>query len=328
MLGKELSFKMNKSVEAIEISGIRKFFNKVSKYPNAISLTLGQPDFDVPSRVKNAIIKAVEDGKSKYTANAGIVELREEISKFLRTLDINYDKDEIMITVGGSEALFSVLMGLLNKGDKVLVPSIGYPAYESITKMLEGETVVYNLNDDFTINIDSLEEGIKNGAKVLILSYPSNPTGALLSKEDRDSLHKIIKENDVTVITDEIYSSLCFEDNYYSVAQYNDIKDKIIYVSGFSKMFSMTGLRLGYVACNKKFLNEFIKVHQYGVSCAPSIVQWGALEGLKYCLDDVENMKNSFKERMEYVYFELVKMGFDVVKPKGAFYILPSIKKI
>ena len=136
MLGKELSFKMNKSVEAIEISGIRKFFNKVSKYPNAISLTLGQPDFDVPSRVKNAIIKAVEDGKSKYTANAGIVELREEISKFLKTLDINYDKDEIMITVGGSEALFSVLMGLLNKGDKVLVPSIGYPAYESITKML------------------------------------------------------------------------------------------------------------------------------------------------------------------------------------------------
>ena len=192
MLGKELSFKMNKSVEAIEISGIRKFFNKVSKYPNAISLTLGQPDFDVPSRVKNAIIKAVEDGKSKYTANAGIVELREEISKFLKTLDINYDKDEIMITVGGSEALFSVLMGLLNKGDKVLVPSIGYPAYESITKMLEGKTVVYNLNDDFTINIDSLEEGIKNGAKVLILSYPSNPSGALLSKEDRDSLHKII----------------------------------------------------------------------------------------------------------------------------------------
>ena len=183
MLGKELSFKMNKSVEAIEISGIRKFFNKVSKYPNAISLTLGQPDFDVPSRVKNAIIKAVEDGKSKYTANAGIVELREEISKFLRTLDINYDKDEIMITVGGSEALFSVLMGLLNKGDKVLVPSIGYPAYESITKMLEGETVVYNLNDDFTINIDSLEEGIKNGAKVLILSYPSTQQELCLARK-------------------------------------------------------------------------------------------------------------------------------------------------
>ena len=327
MLGKELNFKMNKNVEAIEISGIRKFFNKVSKYPDAISLTLGQPDFDVPSRVKDAIIKAVNDGKSKYTANAGIVELREEISKFLKTLDINYDKDEIMITVGGSEALFSVLMGLLNKGDKVLVPSIGYPAYESITKMLEGDTIDYKLNDDFTINIDSLEEGIKRGGKVLILSYPSNPTGALLSKEDRDKLHKVIKENDILVVTDEIYSSLCFEDNYFSVAQYDDIKNKIIYVSGFSKMFSMTGLRLGYVACNKKFLNEFIKVHQYGVSCAPSIVQWGALEGLRYCLNDVENMKNSFKERMEYVYDELIKMGFDVVKPKGAFYILPSIKK-
>ncbi len=327
MQGKELNFKMNKNVQSIEISGIRKFFNKVSKYPDAISLTLGQPDFDVPSRVKDAIIKAINDGKSKYTANAGIVELREEISKFLKTLDINYNKDEIMITVGGSEALFAVLMGLLNRGDKVLVPSIGYPAYESITKMLEGEIIDYKLNDDFTIDINSLKEGIKNGGKVLILSYPSNPTGALLSKEDRDSLHKIIKENDVLVVTDEIYSSLCFEDSYYSIAQYSDIKDKIIYVSGFSKMFSMTGLRLGFVACDKKFLNEFIKVHQYGVSCAPSIVQWGALEGLRYCLGDVENMKNSFKERMEYVYDELIKMGFEVVKPKGAFYILPSIKK-
>lgn len=327
MLGKELNFNMNKNVESIEISGIRKFFNKVSKYPDAISLTLGQPDFDVPSKVKEAMVKAINEGKSKYTANAGIIELREEISKFLKTLDINYSKEEIMITVGGSEALFAILMGLLNRGDKVLIPSIGYPAYKSITEMLEGETIDYNLNEDFTIDINSLEEGIKKGAKALILSYPSNPTGALLSKEDRDKLHTIIKNNDVIVITDEIYSSLCFEDNYYSVAQYQDIKDKIIYVSGFSKMFSMTGLRLGYVACSEKFLNEFIKVHQYGVSCAPSIVQWGALEGLKSCLDDVENMKNSFNERMEYVYNELVKMGLDVIKPKGAFYILPSIKK-
>lgn len=318
---------MNTNVQQIEISGIRKFSNKVAKYPNAISLTLGQPDFDVPEKIKDSITKALNDGKSVYTSNAGIPELREEICNHLGEFGIKYSKDEVLITVGGSEGLFAVMMGLLNDGDGVLVPSVGYPAYESITKMLGAKVIKYDLNDDFSINIDSLCQGINQGGKLLILSYPCNPTGALLSKDDRDRLVEIIKENEVLVLTDEIYSSLCFENDYYSVAQCKDIKSKVIYVSGFSKMFSMTGLRLGYIACDEKYIQEIIKVHQYAVTCAPSIIQWGAVEGLRSCMDDVEEMKKSFMERMEFVYKELIDMGIEVVKPNGAFYIFPSIKK-
>lgn len=319
---------MNKNVAQVEISGIRKFFNEVSKYPNAISLTLGQPDFKVPNGVKDAMIKAIEEGKTTYTANAGILELREEISKLLKnSFNIDFSKDEIIITVGGSEGLYASMTAVLNAGEKVLVPSIAYPAYESISKILGCEVLTYQLNTDFSVNIESLKEGIKKGGKLLILSYPCNPTGALLSKECRDELVNVIKENEILVLTDEIYSSLCFEEEYYSVAQLKEIKDKIIYVSGFSKMFSMTGLRIGYVACSKKIYEEVIKVHQYNVSCATSIAQYGALEGLKNCIRDVEMMKKSFEERMNFVYNRLIKMGLEVEKPKGAFYIFPNISK-
>lgn len=319
---------MNKNVMDIEISGIRKFYNEVLNYPEAISLTLGQPDFKVPKKVKEAMIRAIEEDKTTYTSNAGIVVLREEISNLLRNnFNIDFNRDEIIVTVGGSEGLYASMTAVLNPKDKVLIPSIAYPAYESISKILGCEVITYDLNEDFSVNVDSLKEGIKKGGKLLVLSYPSNPTGALLSKEGRDSLINIIKEEDILVLTDEIYSSLCFEEEYYSVAQCKDIKDKIIYVSGFSKMFSMTGLRIGYVACSKNIYDQVIKVHQYNSSCATSISQWGALEGLKSCMNDVENMKESFKERMNFTYERLKSMGLDVVKPKGAFYIYPNISK-
>lgn len=319
---------MNKNVIGVEISGIRKFYNEVVKFKDAISLTLGQPDFQVPEKIKKAMIKAIEDGKTTYTANAGIDELREEISKFLNgSFNIDFKRDDIIITVGGSEGLYASMTAILNPGDKVLIPSIAYPAYENISKILGCEVINYDLNKDFSVNIESLKEGIKKGGKLIILSYPSNPTGALLSKKGRDELVSIIKENDILVLTDEIYSSLCFEDEYYSVAQCKEIKDKLIYVSGFSKMFSMTGLRIGYVACSKIIYDQIIKVHQYNSSCATSISQFGALEGLKSCMNDVENMKESFKERMGFTYKRLIDMGLDVEKPKGAFYIYPNISK-
>lgn len=319
---------MNKNVMDIEISGIRKFYNEVLNYPEAISLTLGQPDFKVPKKVKEAMIRAIEEDKTTYTSNAGIVDLREEISNLLRnSFNIDFNRDEIIVTVGGSEGLYASMTAVLNPKDKVLIPSIAYPAYESISKILGCEVITYDLNEDFSVNIDSLKEGIKKGGKLLVLSYPSNPTGALLSKEGRDSLINIIKEEDILVLTDEIYSSLCFEEEYYSVAQCKDIKDKIIYVSGFSKMFSMTGLRVGYVACSKNIYDQVIKVHQYNSSCATSISQWGALEGLRSSMKDVKFMKESFKERMNFTYERLKSMGLDVVKPKGAFYIYPNISK-
>jgi aminotransferase len=316
------------NVTNIEISGIRKFYNKIIEVPEAISLTLGQPDFNVPENIKNAMIRAIVENKTTYTSNAGIIELREKISQFLNDYGISFEADEICLTIGGSEGLLSVFTTFINKGDKVMIPTPAYPAYESCIKLLGGQVVEYNLNDDFSINFQELEEKLDLvEPKLIIVSYPSNPTGAVLTKEDRDKLYELLISRETIIITDEIYSSLCFDENYYSISQFPSLKSKTILVSGFSKMFSMTGLRLGYVCANKVFMDQIMKVHQYNVSCAPSIVQWGAYEGLKTCLEDVEHMKNEFNRRKKYVYDRLVAMGMDTANPKGAFYIFPSISK-
>ncbi|MFL0247906.1 pyridoxal phosphate-dependent aminotransferase [Candidatus Clostridium stratigraminis] len=316
------------NVKNIEISGIRKFYNKVIDVPEALSLTLGQPDFNVPLKVKDAMIKAILENKTAYTSNAGIIELREKLSEFLSSFEINFKSEEICLTIGGSEGLLSVFTAFINKGDKVLIPSPAYPAYDSCIKLLGGHVIEYNLNKDFSINFQDLEEKLqKEQPKLMVVSYPSNPTGAVLSKEDRNKLYELLLNMPTIIISDEIYSSLCYEDNYYSISQFKELKSKIVLISGFSKMFSMTGLRLGYVCAHKKFMDEVMKVHQYNVSCAPSIVQWGAYEGLSSCLEDVENMKNEFKRRRDYVYERLLALGLDVTNPQGAFYIFPSIKK-
>ncbi|MCC9293291.1 pyridoxal phosphate-dependent aminotransferase [Clostridium sp. MT-14] len=318
---------ISRNVQSVEISGIRKFYNKVIQYPDAISLTLGQPDFNVPGKIKTAMIKAIEDNKTTYTSNAGIIELREEISKYLKGFHINYSKDEICITIGGSEALMDVFAALINSGDKILIPNPAYPAYESCVKILGGNIVTYNLKDDFSIDFDNLKRTLENEKpKVMVLSYPSNPTGAVLSGDDNRKLYNLIKKNKLIVISDEIYASLNFEKDYFSPAQYNDIKDHIILVSGFSKMFSMTGLRIGYVCAHKSFMDEIMKVHQYNVSCAPSISQWGAYTGLKSCMKDVDYMCSKFIERRDYIYNKLKSLGFELNLPRGAFYVFPSIK--
>lgn len=319
---------ISSNVSNIEISGIRKFFNKVTEVPKALSLTLGQPDFPVPGKIKSAMMKAIEENKTAYTSNAGLAELRDEVSSYLKSHEINYKPEEICITVGGSEGLLSVFMTLLNNGDKVLIPNPAYPAYESCVKLVGGTVVNYALNEDFTINFSNLKNTIaQEKPKVLVISYPSNPTGAVLSKSDRDKLYEILRDEDIIIVSDEIYSALCYDNSYYSICQYEEIKHKIILVSGFSKMFSMTGLRLGYVCAAKEFMDGIIKVHQYNVSCAPSIAQWGAYEGLKYCLDDVKNMRGEFIKRRDYIYERITAMGMEAVLPQGAFYIFPSIKR-
>ena len=318
---------MNLNLKNVQISGIRKFYNEVKKIDDAISLTLGQPDFPVPKVVKEALINAVNEDKTVYTENAGILPLRKEISQYLMKRGIDYSADEICITVGGSEAIFTILTALINEGDNVLIPTPAYPAYENIVNILGGNVVSYGLNDDFSINIENLKALIKeNQIKVLVLSLPSNPLGTILTKEEKDELIKIIANNNIFVVTDEIYESLIYEE-YYSVAEEKEILDKVIYISGFSKMFSMTGLRVGYFAAQKQLMDEIMKVHQYNVSCATSICQWAALEGLRNGLDDVENMRNVLRERKDYVISELRNMGLEVNEPKGAFYVFPSIKK-
>ncbi|WP_315122082.1 aminotransferase class I/II-fold pyridoxal phosphate-dependent enzyme [uncultured Clostridium sp.] len=315
-------------IKNIEISGIRKFFNEVSNYPDTISLTLGQPDFHIPKSIKKALIEAIEDNRTGYTSNIGIIELREEISNYLKGFHINYLSEEICITAGGSEGLFDTFIALLNPDEKVLIPKIAYPAYESLTKLVGGKPIFYELDNNFNICTKDLEKKItEEKPKILILSFPSNPTGGTLSIKDREELYNIIKNNNIIVISDEIYSSLCFEDEYYSICQHEEILNKIILVSGFSKMFSMTGLRAGYICCNEKYMKHIIKVHQYNTSCAPSIVQWALVEGLKNSLDEVKYMRNEFIKRRNYVYHRLTQLGFEVNLPKGAFYIFPSIKK-
>lgn len=318
---------MNNNLKEIEISGIRKFFNKVKEVDGAISLTLGQPDFKTPKEIKNGMIKAIEENKTVYTDNFGLLELREEISNYLKSKYINYTADEICITVGGSEALFSSIATVINKGDKVLIPTPAYPAYENIVKILGGEVVNYSLKEDFSIDLEKLEGLIKDkNIKYMILSYPSNPTGAILRKEEYIKLVKIIEDYKLIVITDEIYEAFCYE-NYYSVAMNSHIKDSIIYIGGFSKMLSITGLRIGFIAASKNLIKEIGKVHQYNVSCTNSIGQYGVLEGLKNGLYNVETMKEEFVKRKKYVEDELKRMGIKYYSPKGAFYIFPSIKK-
>ena len=318
---------MNENLNEIKMSGIRRFFNKVKEVDGAISLTLGQPDFKTPKEIKYGMLKAIEEDKTVYTDNFGLLELRKEISKYLKSKGINYEYDEICVTVGGSEALFSSLVSIINKGDKVLIPTPAYPAYENIVKIIGGKVVNYKLNDDFSLNFHVLERLIKEEKiKYILLSYPSNPTGAILSKDEYDNLIKLIKENDLIIISDELYEALCYE-KYYSVAMSKDIIDNIIYIGGFSKMFSITGIRVGFIATKKDKLQEIGKVHQYNVSCTNSIGQYGVLEGLKRGLHNVDYMKNEFLVRKTYVEDRLRKMNMEFISPKGAFYIFPSIKK-
>ncbi|VYU08268.1 aminotransferase class I/II-fold pyridoxal phosphate-dependent enzyme [Clostridium tertium] len=318
---------MNHNLKEVQISGIRQFFNKVKEVSGAISLTLGQPDFEMPKEIKEGMIKAIEEDKTAYTDNLGVLELRDEISKYLKIKDINYKKEEVCITVGGSEGLFSSIASVINKGDKVLIPTPGYPAYENIVKILGGKAIYYKFNEDFTINIEEIENLInKEDIKHMILSYPSNPTGAVLNYKDYNKLVQLIKKYNMLVITDEVYEAFSYE-KYYSVAMSEEIKENIIYVGSFSKMFSATGIRLGFIATNEKFIKEIAKVHQYCVSCANSIAQYGVLAGFKNGLYNIEVMKNEFLLRKEYVEERLRRMDLEFVSPKGAFYIFPSIKK-
>ena len=318
---------MNKNLLNIEISGIRRFFNKVKKIDGAISLTLGEPDFETPSEIKLGMIRAIKENKTTYTDNLGILELREEVSKYLLDKNIKYKKEEICITTGGSEALFSSIAAMINPKDKVLIPEIAYPAYENIIKLLGGEVIRYKLKEDFSIDFEELDYILEeNKIELMILSYPSNPTGAIIKKEECKQLVDRIKKNNLKVISDEIYESIIYDD-YFSVAMNEDIKNNIIYISGFSKMFSCTGLRVGFIACTEDVMKEILKVHQYNISCTNSISQYGILEGLKSGLYNVDIMKNEFLKRKVYVEERLKRINIDFISPKGTFYIFPSIKK-
>lgn len=321
---------INSQVKDIQISGIRQFFNMVAKYPDAIQLTIGQPDFATPDHIKEAGKKAINDNKTNYTKNAGLDELCIAATKFLqKKYDLSYDpKTEVITTIGASQGIDIAFRTILEPGTEVILPGPIYPAYEPIIKMC-GATPVYidTRKTDFKISAAQIAAKITDKTRCVMLPYPSNPTGCILTKSELEDIANVLKNHDIFVLSDEIYSELVYGTKHHSIASFPGMKQKSIIINGLSKSHSMTGWRIGFVFADEAISKHMLKVHQYNVSCASSISQYAALEALTNGINDAELMCDEYKKRRDYVYDRLISMGIDVVKPDGAFYLFPSIEK-
>ena len=323
---------LSKTITGIQPSGIRKFFDVVSEMPDAISLGVGEPDFDTPWRVRDEAIYSLEKGRTFYTSNAGLMELKEEISKYLdRKYDLDYDpKSEIFMTVGGSEAIDVGLRAMLDYGDEVLIPEPSYVSYKPCTILAGGVPVTIPLKaeNEFRLTGEELLSYITDRTKILILPFPNNPTGAVMEKKDIEEIVRIVIEKDIFVMTDEIYSELTYgQEPHVSVASFPGMKERTIYINGFSKAFAMTGWRLGYACGPKEIIAQMLKIHQFAIMCAPTTSQYAAVEALRSCDDEVQMMRQEYDDRRRYLIHRLRNMGMDCFEPFGAFYIFPSIQK-
>ncbi|MCI8426651.1 MAG: aminotransferase class I/II-fold pyridoxal phosphate-dependent enzyme [Lachnospira sp.] len=322
---------LSKKIVDIEPSGIRKFFDVVSEMPGAISLGVGEPDFDTPYVVREEGIYALEQGKTYYTANAGLKELREEISIYLnRKYGLDYEPDkEIVVTVGGSEGIDLALRCMINPGDEVLIPQPCFVSYAPCAVMADATPVYINLKEEneFKLTKEELAASITDKTKILMLAYPSNPTGAIMTKEELEELVPIIIEHDLYVISDEIYSELTYDNKHCSIASLPGMKERTIVINGFSKSFAMTGWRLGYACGPKNIMEQVLKLHQFAIMCAPTNSQFAAVEALRNCDDDVDKMVEAYNQRRRFLIHQLKEIGIECFEPYGAFYIFPSIKK-
>lgn len=322
---------LSKKIVDIEPSGIRKFFDVVSEMPGAISLGVGEPDFDTPYVVREEGIYALEQGKTYYTANAGLKELREEISIYLnRKYGLYYESDkEIVVTVGGSEGIDLALRCMINPGDEVLIPQPCFVSYAPCAVMADATPVYINLKEEneFKLTKEELAASITDKTKILMLAYPSNPTGAIMTKEELEELVPIIIEHDLYVISDEIYSELTYDNKHCSIASLPGMKERTIVINGFSKSFAMTGWRLGYACGPKNIMEQVLKLHQFAIMCAPTNSQFAAVEALRNCDDDVDKMVEAYNQRRRFLIHQLKEIGIECFEPYGAFYIFPSIKK-
>jgi aminotransferase len=319
---------INPNVKEIEISGIRKFFNLVAQYRDVISLTIGQPDFPTPLHVKEAGKRAIDQDFTTYTHNAGFSELRKAASNFLKDkYSLEYDAEkEVIATVGASQAIDITFRTILQPGTQVILPGPVYPGYEPLIKMTGAEPIyVDTRNNDFRLTADLIEPYLTKNTRAIVLPYPSNPTGASLTREHLRDIALLLKGKDIFIVSDEIYSELSFSATHYSIA--HDLREQTIVINGLSKSHSMTGWRIGFVFAPEDISKHILKVHQYNVSCTSSISQYAAYEALTNGANDAVQMRQQYQERMEYVYDRLVQMGLKTVKPSGAFYIFPSIEK-
>ncbi|MBO6088428.1 aminotransferase class I/II-fold pyridoxal phosphate-dependent enzyme [bacterium] len=322
---------LSKTIENIKPSGIRKFFDIVSEMKDAISLGVGEPDFETPWHIREEGIYALEKGKTFYTSNAGVKNLREEINNYLkRTQNINYNPlTEILVTVGGSEAIDIGLRAILNSGDEVIIPQPSYVSYEPCTILAGGKPVIINLKaeNEFRLTPEELENAITDKTKLLILPYPNNPTGAIMEKNDLIKIAQIIKKHDIYVLSDEIYSELTYKGKHTSIASIEGMQERTILINGFSKSYAMTGWRLGYACAPENIIRQMTKIHQFAIMCAPTTSQYSAVEALKNGDKDVEEMRQSYNMRRRFLMKRFKEMGLNCFEPYGAFYVFPCIKE-
>jgi len=315
----------------IKPSGIRKFFDIVNEMEDAISLGVGEPDFDTPWKVREEGIYALEKGRTFYTSNSGLKELRIEIAKYLnRKYDLNYEAlSEILITIGGSEAIDVALRCMINPGEEVIIPQPSYVSYLPCAVMADAKPVILELKaeDNFKLRPKDLLEKITDKTKVLILPFPNNPTGAIMEKEELEEIAKIVIEKDIFVLSDEIYSELTYKGKHCSIASLPGMKERTIVINGFSKAFAMTGWRLGYAAGPVEIIKQMTKLHQFAIMCAPTNSQFAAVEALKNCDEDVAKMVDAYDQRRRFLLDAFERMGLECFEPHGAFYMFPCIKK-
>ena len=321
---------LSKEIRSIPPSGIRKFFDIVSEMDDAISLGVGEPDFDTPWHIREEGIYSLEQGRTFYTSNAGLKELKEEICKYLKkSQNIKYNEHEVFITVGGSEAIDVALRAMLDPGDEVLIPQPSYVSYEPCTILAGGKPVIIELKEEneFRLTKEELLNAITDKTKILVLPFPNNPTGAIMEKEDLMDIAEVVKEKDLYVLSDEIYSELTYSGKHVSIASLPGMKERTVLINGFSKAYAMTGWRLGYAAAPEAILEQMLKIHQFAIMCAPTTSQYAAVEALRNGAPDVKKMRDSYNQRRRFLLNEFEKIGIDCFTPYGAFYTFPSIKK-
>ena len=324
---------LSKTIVTIQPSGIRKFFDIVSEMKDAITLGVGEPDFDTPWHIRDEGIYSLEKGKTFYTSNAGLKELKIEIDRYLtRRCNVSYDyNSEILVTVGGSEAIDIAMRAMLDPGDEVLIPQPSYVSYEPCCILANGTPVIIELKaeNEFRLTAEELEAAITPKTKLLVLPFPNNPTGAIMEKADLEAVAEVVKKYDLYVISDEIYSELTYKEDqsHVSIASLPGMKERTILINGFSKAYAMTGWRLGYACGPEVIIKQMTKIHQFAIMCAPTTSQYAAVEALKNGDEDVVKMREEYNGRRRYLMHRFKEMGLDCFEPFGAFYVFPCIKE-
>ena len=325
---------LSKTIVTIKPSGIRRYFDIVSEMndPDVISLGVGEPDFETPWHIRDEGIYSLEKGRTFYTANAGLLELREEINKYLnRRFGLSYDpKDGILVTVGGSEAIDIALRAMVDPGDEVIIPQPSYVSYEPCAVLAGAKPVIIELKNEnqFRLTAAELEAAITDRTKVLILPFPNNPTGAVMERRDLEEIAKVIEKHDIFVLSDEIYSELCYTENHVSIANIPGMWERTVLINGFSKSYAMTGWRLGYACGPQEIIEQMYKIHQFCIMCAPTTSQYAAIDALRNGDADVQMMRESYNQRRRYLVNAFKEMGLECFEPFGAFYMFPWVKGV